>query len=358
MNGKTRLVVFLVFICIAVIIYTAPCYSETVGGSATQEAIHSVTGEDHFGQKAGFEKNEVPAWTGIIPELCSFSQNKGFHLDKNTLFGNAKTPEWFQRIQFGIQGGTYEKTGYYFETVQPLYQDTDKINTFFTAARYTTMGRDGVYNLGSGYRRLFFDKSVLLGVNSFWDATTLHNHFRIGLGGEAFINIVELRANGYFALSPRRQLAETAAWITYEKAVSGFDLEAGIPIPYMNWIKCYGGAYRWDYKQDKDKMGWQIRTEIKPLEFCTVNFYVYEDSKLDEAQFAVDGRISVPLELLSSRKGWQNIFPTYTSSTAYPKKIDHSNRTLNRVERQYRVEVEKYMVSKLNGAVIAIRRGN
>ncbi|MFC1589902.1 inverse autotransporter beta domain-containing protein [Candidatus Omnitrophota bacterium] len=268
-------------------------------------------------------------------------------------------PEWLQRISLNIDMGTNQTSRYYFETVQPLYQDIDKQNTFFIQPRYSIEGNDGTYNVGMGYRRLFADNSILLGINSFWDAQVDHDHYRVGLGGEAFINLVELRSNAYFALSPRTTVNDVgigaARTITYEQAVNGFDVEGGLPLPYMNWVSLYGGMYWYKYRYFDNPVGWRVRTQIKPIKYGTINLIAYDDNKRTPG-FRVDGRITIPFDLFyKKRPNLDDIILAGFSKEAYPEKRDHSDKTLNRVEREYKIAVETW--TEAPTGVVEIRRG-
>ena len=122
-------------------------------------------------------------------------------------------PEWLKRTNYGLDVGTGQKPRGYFETIQPLYQDSDKQNTVFIQPRFSYMEEDFAANLGVGYRRLFKDNSVLLGTNLFFDYENRREHYRAGLGFEAFINRVESRFNTYFGLSPTRVIKTSGSHV-------------------------------------------------------------------------------------------------------------------------------------------------
>ena len=265
----------------------------------------------------------------------------------------SEIPEWLKRVNFGADAGTNQKPRIYFETVQPLYQDEDKQNTFFIQPRFSYEQEDGAYNLGFGYRKLLREDSVLLGTNMFFDFEDDDKHYRMGLGLEAFVNLIEFRANSYIGLSPRRLIKESGAIREYEKAVDGFDWEFGLPVPHMNWIKLYGGGYWYNYEKFNNKEGWKLRTEIKPYKITSLNFIVYDDNKGDP-EFRIDGRITIPFG--AGGEDDEKFCNIGFSDTAYPEKADHSDRTLDRVEREYKIEVERYVETA--SAVVEVRRGN
>jgi len=278
------------------------------------------------------------------------SASLGFS-DDEELFSR-ELPAWLERINFGLTAGTDQKPHYYFETVQPLYQDEDKQNTVFIQPRVSYLDVKGAYNLGLGYRKLFNDNTVLLGGNFFFDYQTHHKHYRGGLGLEAFFHQVEMRSNAYFGMSPQRTIKQSGAQSQYEKAVDGIDFEVGGPLPYINWIKFYGGGYWYDYKKFEDKSGWQTRTEIQPFDCLTLNFITYDDNKGSQ-EYKVDVGVSIPF---GPQKGGRIKNNIKISPYAYASKADHSNRVLQRVERNYEIEVERYVQTA--SATIEIRRGD
>ena len=262
-------------------------------------------------------------------------------------------PEWMKRINFGAELGTDQKPYFYFETVQPLYQDIDKLSTVFIQPRISMHEERPAYNLGIGYRKLLSENTIMLGTNMFFDYEADHDHYRTGLGLEAFVNLIECRVNSYIGLSPRRLVHEVGIMREYEKAVDGFDWEFGLPIPFMNWIKLFGGGYWYNYEKFKNKEGWQVRTEIKPFKFTTLNFITFDDNKGD-MEYRVDARVNLPFG--TGGKNEEKICNIGLSKTAYSEKVDHSNRVLDRVERQYKIEVERWTENA--GAVVEIKRGN
>ncbi|MFC1624205.1 inverse autotransporter beta domain-containing protein [Candidatus Omnitrophota bacterium] len=264
---------------------------------------------------------------------------------------DGSTPEWVKRLTLGASGGEDRKPRVYFETVQPLYQDPDKERTFFIHPRYSYNDGDAAYNLGFGYRRLLNNNSILLGGNTYFDFEDDDNHYRIGFGLEAFINQIEMRANSYIGLSPVRLIEETPTSQIYEEAVDGFDGEIGLPLPHMNWIKLFAGANWYHYYKSNNQEGWSLRTEVKPFKFQTVNVILYDDNK-GETSYRVDARVTIPFGVGDRNEKLSNIG---ISEEAYPEKADHSDKVLERVEREYDIQVEKWQ--NTGGIFSSIGRG-
>ncbi len=262
----------------------------------------------------------------------------------------AEVPEWLKRTNYGISYETDQKPRIYIETVQPLYQDFDKINTIFTHGRMTLQDERGVYSLGFGYRRLV-NEELLAGMNSFFDYQDLHQHYRTGFGLEAIGKRLEGRLNTYFGLSPKRTIWQTTTAASYEKVVDGFDVELGGPVPYFPWLKLFGSYYHYDYKKFSDMDGWKLRGEIKPFECIAVNLETYDDNKGDQ-EWRIDTRFNFAFDsftlgsILSALKPSEEPF----------SEIDLRERTLERVERNFNIQVEKW--TETASATIEIKRGN
>jgi hypothetical protein len=254
---------------------------------------------------------------------------------------SSEIPDWLKRTNYGVVIENDYAPRLYLETVQPLYQSSDRINTFFTHDRISIQNARGTYSAGLGYRRLLFNEELLAGINGFFDYQDLRKHYRTGVGLEAITDKLEARANSYFGLSPKRIIEESAATSNYEKAVDGFDVELGCPVPYVPWIKLFGGYYWYDFKKaNKNLIGWKARGEAKPFKFITFNVETNDDNKA-KREYRVDGRFSLevddftPKSICSAFKLAKEPFP----------EVDLRERTLDRVERNFNIMVEKWVES-------------
>jgi len=95
-------------------------------------------------------------------------------------------------------------------------------------------------NIGIGDRILVMDKKLLLGANVFYDQEFPYDHKRGSIGFEARSSVGELNANKYYRLSTWNSGYNNIQ----EKALSGQDIELGVPLPYMNWAKVYAKKFR------------------------------------------------------------------------------------------------------------------
>jgi adhesin/invasin len=124
----------------------------------------------------------------------------------------------------------------------PLSDPDDVKNTFFTQDSIYYQDNRTTINMGLGYRRLEMDNKLLLGVNAFYDHEFPYNHGRTSLGLEARSTVGEVNFNRYWAASGWKNGADGLE----EHALGGTDLEAGVPLPYMNWAKLYVRGFIWN----------------------------------------------------------------------------------------------------------------
>src|SRR3989338_4013659 len=211
-------------------------------------------------------------------------------------------PDWVKRTNFGIEAGTGQRPKYFFETIQPLLGTQEEDLVFFNQSRISERSSRPVYNLGLGLRRVFSDK-WLLGLNSFYDYQDLHKHSRGGVGFEAISDLgIESRINTYIGISRKRLVGEDSANEYFEKVANGFDWELGAPLPYLPFLKIYGGG----------------------------NWYTFAFTSFS------------PKDLLNDFKG---------SKTAYPK-VNLRDKALDRVVRDFDITVIKSTKSKATGLTV------
>jgi len=257
-------------------------------------------------------------------------------------------PDWVKRIEISAQYETDKHPTFYFQMVQPLYQSEDKINTFFYQPRISLKGGDLTYNLGIGYRKIARD-NLLLGVNLFGDYEDLHEHGRLGIGFEALGQILELRLNGYFGVTTKRVVEDSSTSTTYERVADGLDLELGLPIPYLPWLKIYASGFWYDFDKFKDKYGWKTRLEAKLNKAFILEFYTWDDNK-GEQEYGGRIRVNMAFDRLSDIKG---VFAP--AREPFPKK-DLREKTLIPVERNFDIVVEKW--TETSGITVAVGRGD
>lgn len=96
----------------------------------------------------------------------------------------------------------------------------------FGQDRYTS-------NPGFGYRRLYFDNTLLGGVNVFYDREWRQAHNRLGVGAEVKWNTADLAANYYYDLSGKRTVANGVT----EQPLNGNNIELTNQLPYLPWAR-------------------------------------------------------------------------------------------------------------------------
>lgn len=162
-------------------------------------------------------------------------------------------------VDYSIADGEKPLTGILF--VAPLLDSGDDIeNTIFNQTSIFHQDGRTTLNLGLGYRRLVMQDLVLLGVNSFYDYEFEYDHQRASLGAEFRTSVGEINANYYWGLSNLRTLSSG----TTERALDGYDLEFGIPLPFINWATFYTKVFRWHGVDNEDLDGNQYSLKLNP----------------------------------------------------------------------------------------------
>jgi len=261
-------------------------------------------------------------------------------------------PDWLKRVSYGIDIGTETKPLIYFETVQPLYQSPEEDENIFIQSRVNIKDGNSIYNLGIGRRKIatHYNKTLLVGINAFFDYEHRRDRYRTGAGLEVIGKSLEARLNTYFGLSMTKLVDETTDSQTYEKAVDGADIEIGGPIiPHMPWIKIYGSGYWYDYKKFANKEGWRLRTRLEPFKHSHMDFIIWDDNKGD-IEVRADVFVQIPFDR------WEDIKDAFKKSNdAYPDR-DLKDEMLKRVERSNEVTVEQWM--NVGTVTIEIKRAD
>ena len=151
-------------------------------------------------------------------------------------------------ISYGAAGGEKPTAGLLI--VAPLTDKEDIFNTVFTQVSGFYQDNRTTLNLGLGYRHITDNKKYLYGINAFYDHEFPYDHGRTSVGVEAMSTMWEVRGNKYWA---------TTDWKTgrrgqQERALDGYDLEAGIPLPYMNWTTVFIKHFKWDAYDGADDL--------------------------------------------------------------------------------------------------------
>jgi hypothetical protein len=244
-------------------------------------------------------------------------------------------PEWVKRTNFAVELGTDQKPKYFLETIQPLLGTQDQEVVFFNQSRISEQSSRPTYNTGFGLRKIF-NETYLLGVNSFYDYQDLHKHSRGGVGFEAISDKgLEARLNTYIALSGQRLVKEDANNFYYEEVANGLDWELGSPLPYLPFLKLYGGGNWYNFQHFKNKYGWKARLEFNPLKYSRVNFEIFDDTNRKDVGYRLEGALTfaftsfAPADIIKDITVLKEAFP----------KINLKDKTLDRVVRDFDITV-------------------
>ncbi len=258
-------------------------------------------------------------------------------------------PDWVKRTNVAIQAGTGQRPKYFLETIQPLFGTHEKGDkTLFTQFRLSEKSARPTYNIGFGLRKEF--ERFLFGVNWFYDYQDLHKHSRHGVGFEASTDRgLEARLNTYIGISGRHLVWDDQVNEYYEKVANGFDWEFGGPLPYLPFLKVYGGGNWYSFERFINKYGWKARFEYNPIKNSRIDFEVYDDNKIrDRLAYRFEGAITLAFTSFAPRDIIKDI---RTSTEAFPK-IKLKEKILERVVRDFDITVIKSTKSKSTGLVI------
>jgi hypothetical protein len=141
----------------------------------------------------------------------------------------------------------------------PLLESADNSKLIFTQASVVAAERRTTVNIGLGARHLAMGDKLLVGVNAFYDHEFPLDHQRVSVGAEFRTTMGEINTNFYWGTSGWKKARKTNF---SERAMDGFDIEYGMPLPYMPRTKFYGGYFRWraqnqDGKKKADN-GWSM----------------------------------------------------------------------------------------------------
>lgn len=257
-------------------------------------------------------------------------------------------PEWLEHWEFGINVGENEAPSYFIDPIIPLYLDAQRSRVVFAEPRLSHAHRESLLNAGLGMRQLVADRHWLLGGNMFYDYETQYSHARLGWGVEALSAYAELRSNAYLGLSQERLVEEGPGGTIYERAASGFDIEAGMPVPYYSRLKVFMGYNWYDFEKFKNRYGWTLRTEYKPFPFIVIDGLVSDSTKSN-----VDWGMTVSLRIpFGANQALRS--PLALDARAFPES-DASPHLFDLVERHHEIVVERRRV--VGGMDIEVRRG-
>lgn len=288
-----------------------------------------VSGQGHAATsdvEAGREASEGTSLSGLIRPGLSIADGVASSV-KNA----PGAPSWLGRVHAGMEFGENLEPEFYVETVQPLYQSAERVDTVFVQPRFSYQeDHQDLYNAGLGYRRFIERANALAGVNIFGDYQDRHRHGRLGLGAEWLSPVFDARLNSYIALTPARQVDSLFGGPVYERPADGLDAEAGFPVPFVDGTRIYGGGRVYFFEETKNSYAWKSRLELKPSPWLVLNVH-YSDESGGPSEWRADLRVSILFgglkEAGRQKKGGAP---------------DARDRALDRVEREHRIVTEKF----------------
>jgi hypothetical protein len=267
------------------------------------------------------------------------------------LRGDWALANYVENWEFGINVQERQSPRYFADLIFPLYHPDAEDRNLFFEPRFTHAESETLFNLGGGYRQLILDRTWALGVNLFYDYGTQYDHYRIGTGFEAISRYAELRFNSYLGLSPARKVEPGSASDLIEEVVDGLDLEVGAPIPYYSRLKLFGGYEWYNFKQFKNREGWSLRAEYKPIPPIVLDLILSDNTKRNIA-WELNAAVRVPL---GKNSPGDVPSPLKLDPVIFPEG-DMGDRLPRLVERHHEIVVESYR--EANGKVtVEVARG-
>ena len=193
-----------------------------------------------------------------------------------------------------------------------------------------------------------------MGINTFYDYQDLHQHHRTGVGFEAITNRgLEVRLNSYIRVSNQRLVKDDGVNEYYEKVANGGDYEFGGPLPYISFLKLYGGGYWYNFGHFHNKYGWKMRMEYNPIKFSRLVFEMLDDNKRNKIGYRFEGVMTLaftsfhPRDILKDFKAAQEAYP----------KINLRDKVLERVVRDFDITVITSTKAKRTGLTVEGGKG-
>ena len=261
--------------------------------------------------------------------------------DQGVGFTQSFLEKYFPTVEISVEANDDTTAGIL--VVAPLSDKEDIQNTIFTQVSAFYVDSRTTLNAGLGYRRLEFDNTLMLGVNAFYDHEFPYDHGRFSIGLEARTTVGEINANIYKANTKWRRGEDG----NQERALDGWDVEAGLPLPYMNWATVFLKRYQWDaYDGVADAKGndVQLRAYIPVIPGLEIQAgRTFKDGLSDENYMSVTYNVT---EAFSKRD--KPLEQKWVSNTAY-KLASMEHRRYEKVRR------ENIIVKQINGGKLSVK---
>ena len=258
---------------------------EKILGNKSAQALIDKTKQDAINQATSLATTKTKSYLDTLFPTVEVSLSKGLNEDH-------------------LVGGIL--------VVAPLSDPKNVLNTTFTQGSIFLHDDRKTVNLGLGHRVLEFDKKLLLGANAFYDHEFPYDHQRASIGLEARSSVGEINANKYWALTKWKK-----AGISDERALDGQDIEAAIPLPYVNWAKASVRHFKWegvDGASDLKGNDYSLRAEVPIFRGLSIEAGVRDfNNKKDEHFVRLTYSPKAPVDTLKTPQLVSNEAYTLTS---------------------------------------------
>ena len=209
--------------------------------------------------------------------------------------------------------------------------DNGKIFTQFslfnTESANGKTGGDERYigNLGLGLRKLSDDKTIMYGINNFWDYDLENDHIRSSLGLEARSAVVEFNYNYYVGLSDE---------YNEEQVLDGQELQLSSQIPHLHWASIFLNSYKWEGELRDDVKGRKLGSEMQLTPNFNIEFAHDNKDKagLDDQWYGKLRFVHPPVDGPTALDGY--------SDTPWKENRDMSGELLSKVTRHNKIFIE------------------
>ncbi len=181
-------------------------------------------------------------------------------------------------------------------------------------------------NLGFGARKLTQDKTILYGINSFYDVDLEENHTRASVGAEVRSAVLAFHFNKYEGLSDE---------YNEEHVLDGWDYQLSSQIPYLHWASAFINEYRWDGVLRDDVRGQKMGSEM--LLTPNLNMEVAYDRK---DKTGLDDEWYSKLQFFHPPRANEPTALDGISATKWKENKDMSGELLSKVKRQNKIMIE------------------
>jgi hypothetical protein len=181
-------------------------------------------------------------------------------------------------------------------------------------------------NLGFGARKLTQDKTILYGINSFYDVDLEENHTRASLGVEVRSAVLAFHFNKYEGLGDE---------YNEEQVLDGWDYQLSSQIPYLHWASAFINEYHWDGVLREDVKGKKMGSEM--LLTPNLNMEVAYDDK-DKSGLADEWYSK--LQFFHPPRANEPTALDGISATKWKENKDMSGELLSKVKRSNKIMIE------------------